>query len=542
MKLYVVRHGQTDYNIQGRFQGRVDTELNVTGVEQIKNLKYVLGQIKFDTIFVSPLKRAINTAKILTNDQNFIIDQRLIERSFGDLEGKFSIPNYDSSDNLYGIESIDKLQKRVNSFLDELKVKNNNQENILIVTHEAVAQCINAYFNNTNNVKDFRLPTGSYVLYQIIDEEKLMKDLEDIELSRRSFDLKPQKVEKSATKNSKLHIVYLMVWTKVCGGSKIILEYANRLSKKGHKITIISYDKKPSWFDLDSNIEFIQVPEKQSIEDNIPDCDIIIPTSWKNIYQAVNSKKAPVTFFEQGGSHLFEVENLSQIKLDTIKQRFLLPPFIHTVSTYSKNKLFEIYGRDSKVICNAIDSTIFFPRESFETNTDIINITIIGSEDFKFKNINETLEGIRALKKIYKNINLNWITQDPPKMNKEKAIVNPTQVEIGDTLRKTDIFICNSEYESFCLPVLEAMTCGAATITTDNGGIRDFVIDNFNALIINKHDLTDLISKVEFLINNSEQRKRIMINGVETAKKFNWESSVRQMEIYYKYVASHRII
>ena len=42
-----------------------------------------------------------------------------------------------------------------------------------------------------------------------------------------------------------------MVWTKVCGGSKIILEYANRLAKKGHKINIVTYDE----FEYDPKID-----------------------------------------------------------------------------------------------------------------------------------------------------------------------------------------------------------------------------------------------------------------------------------------------
>ena len=67
-----------------------------------------------------------------------------------------------------------------------------------------------------------------------------MEELEKIELARTER-LQRQDLKKIENKKEKLHIVYVMVWTQICGGSKIILEYANRLSQRGHKITIVTY-------------------------------------------------------------------------------------------------------------------------------------------------------------------------------------------------------------------------------------------------------------------------------------------------------------
>ena len=540
MNIYVLRHGQTVLNVEGKFQGRIDTELTNTGIKQVEESKSDLSKIKFDLVFVSPLKRAIDTAKIVTN-QELTIEPRIIERSFGKLEGKSSVLDYEERIEEFGIEPLQEIKERVDNFLDEIKEKYLDKENILIVTHEAVAQNINAYFNKVKDIKEFRLQTGTYIKYTVQSKEQLMKHLEDIELTRPCSNLNKQNVYDSGENKEKIHIVYLMVWTKVCGGSKIILEYANRLSTLGNKITIVSYDEKPYWFALDEKIDFIQVPQDKTLEQYIPECDVIVPTSWKNIYHAVNSKKAPVTFFEQGGSHIFETQNLSDIKRKTVNDRMSIVPFIHTVSSFAREKIKEEYGVDSAVICNAINSKIFYSRSSFEKEDDSISITIIGSEGFKFKNINESLLAIRKLKENYPQIVLNWISQDEPKMNKEKAIVNPKQEVIGDILRSTDIFICNSEYESFCLPALEAMSCGAAVITTDNGGIRDFIKNNDNALIIEKHNVSDLIEKVRYLINNKETRIELMKKGVETSKKFSWEASTKKMEEYYKMISRFKI-
>ena len=87
MNIYIVRHGQTDWNVEGRYGGRIDVPLNKKGLEQAYLTKEKLQDIIFDKIYSSPLIRAITTAKII-RDQNIIIDKRIIERNNGDLEGK----------------------------------------------------------------------------------------------------------------------------------------------------------------------------------------------------------------------------------------------------------------------------------------------------------------------------------------------------------------------------------------------------------------------------------------------------------------------
>lgn len=370
-----------------------------------------------------------------------------------------------------------------------------------------------------------------------------INDWEKIELETKE-EIKPQKVEKIENiEKDKLEITYIMVWTKVCGGSKIILEYANRLAKKGHKINIVTYDEYPDWYELSDKINFVKVPENEDIEKYIPNSDVVVPTSWKCIRKAIKANKGPVAFFEQGGSHLFEIDRLSEIKRKVVYDRMQLPPFIYTVSKYSAEKIEEIYGKSSSIIYNALESKIFYPREK-ERNEKETSITIVGSEDFKFKNVGEVLEVIRELKEKYQ-IKLNWITQTEPKINIEEgknAIVNPEQKIIGDVLRNTDIYICNSEYESFGLPTLEAMTCGATVITTDTGGMRDFVIDRENALVIKHHNKEDMKEKIEMLINDKNLMHNIAQKGIITASKFNWNNTILSMEKYFREIAKYKVI
>ena len=85
------------------------------------------------------------------------------------------------------------------------------------------------------------------------------------------------------------------------------------------------------------------------------------------------------------------------------------------------------------------------------------------------------------------------------------------------------------------------MTCGAAIITTDTGGMRDFVRGNENGLIVKKHNTGDLVQKIEMLINDKELRQKLARNGLETAKTMNWEESVSQLIEYYQQISKYEI-
>ena len=227
------------------------------------------------------------------------------------------------------------------------------------------------------------------------------------------------------------------------------------------------------------------------------------------------------------------------MKVD-IKKQLETVKFVYTVSNFAQEKIKEIYNKDSKVIPNAIDSNVFFYENNGKKN-EKINIALIGSEEAEFKRIDNILKAVKIIKEKGYNIEINWITPTEPKKNKIKAIVNPPQMVIGNVLRKSDIYVCASMYESFCLPVLEAMTCGTAVITTNNGGNMDFVKENENALIIEKDNVNDIVEKLEILLKDSKIREKLAKNGIETSKQYTWEKTIKKIEEYYTDIAKYKI-
>lgn len=156
MKIYLVRHGEVLHNALKQYN-TIDEDLNEKGIKQAEELRDKIKNMEFDVIISSPLVRARHTVDIINiNNTKVIFDDRISERSCGDLSGKpFGAINREEYWNYntiiqYGTsENILSFFKRVHSFLDELKEKNYN--NVLIVAHSGVSKAFSAYFEGVND-------------------------------------------------------------------------------------------------------------------------------------------------------------------------------------------------------------------------------------------------------------------------------------------------------------------------------------------------------------------------------------------------------
>lgn len=159
MNLYIVRHGETDWNTEKRIQGQTDIELNENGVRLAELTSEGLKDVEFDYIFSSPLKRAYKTAEIIRGERTteIVRDDRLKEMFFGEYEGTtkaerpadccittlFKDPgNYVAEG---GAESLENLTERAAAFLEEhiFPVEATNPDaQILLIGHGALNKAL----------------------------------------------------------------------------------------------------------------------------------------------------------------------------------------------------------------------------------------------------------------------------------------------------------------------------------------------------------------------------------------------------------------
>lgn len=154
MKLYLVRHGQTEKNKYGLVQGQTEADLSLKGIEDAKKLQNLISSLNIDVVISSPLRRAIDTARIITDNKYPInIDDRIIERNWGMCEG-VSIETVDTVKcwNFYintcenKIEKVQDFMKRLSEFLEDIRIKYSDK-NVLVVTHSAVLRGMHYLIN-----------------------------------------------------------------------------------------------------------------------------------------------------------------------------------------------------------------------------------------------------------------------------------------------------------------------------------------------------------------------------------------------------------
>jgi len=152
MKIYYIRHGQTDWNLKHLVQGSTDIPLNDTGRQQARDAqKDVVGK-NIDLIIASPLSRARETAEIINEaiGVELILDDRLRERNYGSHEGK--PPEIIGTREVWrnelpgAKESLEQVFIRISGFLDDIKERYKGRT-ILLVTHGGTTTAFCRYFD-----------------------------------------------------------------------------------------------------------------------------------------------------------------------------------------------------------------------------------------------------------------------------------------------------------------------------------------------------------------------------------------------------------
>jgi probable phosphoglycerate mutase len=177
VRLCLVRHGETQWNADGRVQGQLDVPLSPIGLAQARAVAAVLGKERFDAIYSSDLVRVRQTAEptcLLLRQEPFL-DKRLRERHYGIFQGltyadaKVKLPgDYDrfrSKDPDYDFqtgESLSQFNERALAFFAFLREKHEGQT-VLVFTHGGILEMLyrHATGRGISTPRDFEIPNAA---------------------------------------------------------------------------------------------------------------------------------------------------------------------------------------------------------------------------------------------------------------------------------------------------------------------------------------------------------------------------------------------
>ena len=172
-KIYLVRHGESFFNRSKRFTGWIDSGLTVKGKRQAKKVAENLKNAKFDVAYTTTLSRAKDTLKFILKYHSglkVIVDDRVIERNYGDLSGKFHASYVKKHPKLFwvyrrsydvpppGGESIKQVEDRVLPFIKEVIEKMKKEKiNVLVVAHGNSMRPMRRYFEKLSEEEMMKL-------------------------------------------------------------------------------------------------------------------------------------------------------------------------------------------------------------------------------------------------------------------------------------------------------------------------------------------------------------------------------------------------
>ena len=186
MKLVIVRHGETEWNVQHKVMGQLDSPLTAKGIQQAKAIGDRLRRLKFTSIYSSDLGRAVQTANIIaeTCGKQIIFDAELREWNMGIFEGltvsemhkKFpqERQDYEQIGDEYIIpkgESLTQCRARGFRILNAI-AERHSDENVVVVTHGCVLM---GFFEmvldlRTGNTWRFKLDNANFCAFEYVKE------------------------------------------------------------------------------------------------------------------------------------------------------------------------------------------------------------------------------------------------------------------------------------------------------------------------------------------------------------------------------------
>jgi len=348
---------------------------------------------------------------------------------------------------------------------------------------------------------------------------------------------------------------------KPVGGYKVVYEYANRLSLRGHEVRIVhpyimpnryrwfpTYRRnfrrhlgeirdiilKPTsipWHEINSDVEMLFPPVLDWR--SIPDGDAIIATAWNTaeFVEECPPSKGQKFYLIQHYETWAGPKNRVDATWKSDLHKIVISKWLLDISK-------EMGLEDVVYIPNGIDHQKYRIKNPIENRPKKVSMMFSQTE---WKG---GIDGISALLKVNEQFHdFTAIFFGVGPRNREipswvEYIRNPPRDYLVDHIyNESIIFICPSWFEGWSLPPAEALACGCAVVSTDCSGIRDYAFNMQTALLSPPKDPEKLAQNVLKLLQNDNLRLRLAKAGHEKILSFNWENSTTMLEDFlHRYV------
>ena len=335
-----------------------------------------------------------------------------------------------------------------------------------------------------------------------------------------------------------MRISFLCPHVRIAGGVRAILTYADRLSRRGHDVDVVVPAQStlralwrntrrvgPTWIPgFAARVQWVDAWRATDLEGR----DVVVATSWQSA-DAVARVQAGAKFYL-----VQHYESLYHGQADVVDATYRLPLRKIVISTWLADVMREKFDAESDLIVTPVDPGLFRPV-TVEVTTPRPRVLML-HHSYAWKGVGDGLDVIARVKRRVPSLHLVGFGVKPPggRMAYDEFHANPAQERLAHLYSGADVYLCPSWDEGLGMPSMEAMACGAALVTYDNGGSRDYARDNDTALVAHRRDVAHLAAKLERLVRDDALRAKIAARGREfVTTAFDWDRAVERMETLF---------
>lgn len=337
-----------------------------------------------------------------------------------------------------------------------------------------------------------------------------------------------------------MKVCFVVPHLKIAGGIRVVLTYTRELSQK-HQVTILVVENsrwqrwlkntlpfKIDWFGPLPGVKVVFVKISDiALSLSYLKPEVVVADSWP-MAKALGSITGSFKKF-----HLIQHdERLYHGDPEVVTKTYTLPITKIVVASWLQEMLTKEFNQSSILLLNSIDRDIFKPNPPVKLDDGLVRVLIL-DHPYKWKGTEEGVNLVQSLKLKYPHLRLIGFgsRHKDPKYNYDEYYFSPQQEDLAKIYSRADIYLCPSWDEGFGLPSLEAMACGTAVVTYDNGGSRDFAKDGETALVAGRQDYGELKAKLEQLISDKELRQKIAQNGLSLVNSWpTWSEQALKLE------------
>ncbi|PYN39585.1 MAG: hypothetical protein DMD98_00120 [Candidatus Rokuibacteriota bacterium] len=334
-----------------------------------------------------------------------------------------------------------------------------------------------------------------------------------------------------------MRITFLCPHVRIAGGVRAILAYADRLAARGHDTTLVVPARNrvdatwrnlrgagPDWVPgFRGRIRWVATWTPETL----PEGDAVVATAWQSAGAAATAPSAC-------GAKFYLVQHYESLyhgAPDAVDATYRLPLRKIVISTWLRELMRERFGSPAEVLVTPVDLELFHPTPA-EASTSRPRVLMLHHE-YAWKGVADGLEAVARARRRVPALRLVGLGVKPPRgpMPYDEFHTNPPQARLAAVYSSCEVYLCPSWDEGLGMPPMEAMACGAALVTYDTGGCRDYARDGETALVARRRDVADLAAKLERLVVDEPLRARLAAAGrrfVTTA--FSWDRAVRRLE------------